>query len=352
MKKIFIIISLLLICCGCDFNINKPNTQKNLEVTTTLNKIDNKTVDSLYFENEGQNYKDEYLFNSYEEFEKINNQYNLDLELTEKDFYENSYLLYFYLNDCSYDKDIKEIGYEENKLEIVYNVREVCGFCLEHYYGYLVKLPKLDSSNIEINIKENILKKEDCDPNVSYKPILYLYPTDDMNINVKLEKDNNIITSYPKYDNGWNVFVSKDGIIHYNNREYYALYWDEYNDNNVDFSTGFYVDSKSAIEFLEEKLDIIGLNNREANEFIMYWLPILEENKQSLVYFELTEEREKNNKLIIYPKPDSFLRINMHIKKIYGKIDIEEQKLDTFDRNGFTVVEWGGTIHKEDDYAR
>ena len=119
-------------------------------------------------------------------------------------------------------------------------------------------------------------------------------------------------------------------------------------DLDVDFSTGFYVNGNNAIKKLKEKLDYIGLNNREANEFIMYWLPILESNKHSLVYFELTDERESNNKLIINPKPDSILRINMHIKKIYDIMSIEDQKLEKFERTGFTVVEWAGTIHKED----
>ena len=83
----------------------------------------------------------------------------------------------------------------------------------------------------------------------------------------------------------------------------------------------------SEFNFLEEKLTLIGLNAKERNEFIMYWLPILENNGQSLVYFELTEERELNNKLIIEPTPDSLLRVNIHIKKVNKKINIKEQKL-------------------------
>lgn len=108
---------------------------------------------------------------------------------------------------------------------------------------------------------------------------------------------------------------------------------------------GFYVTKDSAIDFLEDKLSIIGLNDREKNEFIMYWLPILENNGKSLVYFELTSEREKSNKLIIEPKPDSLLRINMHIKKVSRKINIKEQNLVSFDRKGFVAVEWGGTMY-------
>ena len=179
------------------------------------------------------------------------------------------------------------------------------------------------------------------------KPILYLYPDKDMNVLVRLEKDNLLMTTYPKYNNGWDVYVLNDGSIYdEDGKYYYALYWDEENINKIDFSTGFYVEKDDSIKFLEDKLSYIGLNDRERNEFIMYWLPKLEDNGKSLVYFELTEERELNNKLIINPKPDSMLRISMHIKKVNKKISIKEQKLDTFVRRGFTVVEWGGTIHK------
>ena len=77
----------------------------------------------------------------------------------------------------------------------------------------------------------------------------------------------------------------------------------------------------------------------------MYWLPILEKNSQSLVYFEQTVERDSYNKLLISPQPDSVLRLAIHVKKVNNKVNIKEQKLNTFTRKGFTVVEWGGVIH-------
>ena len=126
---------------------------------------------------------------------------------------------------------------------------------------------------------------------------------------------------------------------------YYALYWDEKRYNEVDFHEGFYVEGKNAIKFLEEKLTYIGLNDKERNEFIMYWLPIMEKNGKNLIYFELTEEREANNKLMITPKPDSLLRVSIHIKKVNEKTNIKEQKLPTFKRTGFTAVEWGGMTY-------
>ena len=179
------------------------------------------------------------------------------------------------------------------------------------------------------------------------KPILYLYPEEDIDVKVKFGNEKVLKTTYPKYDKEWNVHVKSDGsIIDKNGRNYYALYWDEDNDLDEDFKNGFYVKSEDSIKFLEEKLNEIGLTEREANEFIMYWLPIMQENGNNLVRFEFTKEREKENKLIIEPKPDSMLRVGIIIKKVDKKVKIKEQKLEHFDRVGFSVVEWGGTIIK------
>ena len=178
------------------------------------------------------------------------------------------------------------------------------------------------------------------------KPILYLYPTEQTNVKVTFEHPEFLKTTYPKYKNSWDVTVDEDGTItDENGRNYYALYWDEEQVHKTNFKTGFYVTDKNAIKFLEEKLYEIGLTDREANEFIMYWLPKLEDNKKSLVYFELTKERDSYNKINIEPKPDSLLRLTIHIKKVKKETKIKEQKLTTFERNGFTAVEWGGVTY-------
>ncbi|MBQ6497763.1 MAG: hypothetical protein IJI58_03510 [Bacilli bacterium] len=192
--------------------------------------------------------------------------------------------------------------------------------------------------------KKGSAEKKECG-GIS-KPILYLYPEKDTNMDITFDDPGVLETTYPKYNNGWNIFVKPDGSIYdKKGKYYYALYWDEKKIHTVDFSEGFYVTSNNAIDFLEEKLSYIGLNNRERNEFIMYWLPILEKNKKSLVYFELTDERNSYSKINLNPKPDSLLRIVIHIKKVNKKTQIKEEKLTAFDRKGFTAVEWGGTTY-------
>lgn len=185
-------------------------------------------------------------------------------------------------------------------------------------------------------------------PNMTWdKPILYLYPEKEKKVTVTFEHPENLLTTYPKYETKWKVTATPEGNLYDESGQYYyALYWDEKNTTPEAFKEGFYVTKDNAIEFLETTLTQIGLTRREQNEFIMYWLPILEENGQSIVSYTLTEERQKENKLIITPKPDSLLRVAINIKKVDKKVKIKEQKLPHFTRTGFTAVEWGGSIYE------
>lgn len=178
------------------------------------------------------------------------------------------------------------------------------------------------------------------------KPVLYLYPEKETKVTVTFENSDKLTTTYPKYNKAWTVTAKPNGDLYdENGKYYYGLYWEEEPNHDITFDEGFYVTKDNAIEFLETKTKEIGLSDREANEFIMYWLPILEKNGQSLVYFELTEERDNNSKINISPKPDAILRMAIHVKKVNKSVNIKEQKLTSFARKGFTVVEWGGVIH-------
>ena len=121
------------------------------------------------------------------------------------------------------------------------------------------------------------------------KPVIYLYPTKETEINVKLPNSNRLTTSYPKYpEEGWRVLARPDGrlIDLTTNRELYCLYYEANNNKDEDiYKDGFVVKGEDIAGFLEEKLEILGLNEREAEEFIIYWLPILEKNKYNYIFF-------------------------------------------------------------------
>ena len=94
---------------------------------------------------------------------------------------------------------------------------------------------------------------------------------------------------------------------------------------------------------LEEKLELLGLNYKEAEEFIVYWLPKLESNKYNYIRFASAEEIERNMPLEVSGSPDSIIRIMMTYKGLNRPIEVKEQEIIRPERNGFVVVEWGGT---------
>ena len=219
----------------------------------------------------------------------------------------------------------------------------------EGYY-FVVEYDDEYATGVELyfNPKTNEIKRYEVEEVGGYaKPVLYLYPQEKTNVTINFEKEDNLTTTYPKFKEEWKVTACPNGNLYdKEGKYYYGLYWEESSNHKVDFTEGFYVSKDNAIEFLEEKLSIIGLNDKERNEFIMYWLPILEKNEHNLVYFELTEERENFNKIEISPKPDSLLRVAIHVKKINKKQTIKEQELKPFKRTGFVAVEWGGIAYK------
>ena len=176
------------------------------------------------------------------------------------------------------------------------------------------------------------------------KPVIYLYPTSEQSVSVKLDYNGELTCTYPEYKDGWNVIAEPDGTLTNigDKRKYSYLYWEGISKNQWDMSKGFVVKGEDTEEFLQEKLEYMGLTPREYNEFIVYWLPIMQENKYNLITFA-GEEYENLAKLNITPKPDSILRVMMLFKSLDKPIEIEEQEIKSFERKGFTVIEWGGT---------
>jgi hypothetical protein len=193
--------------------------------------------------------------------------------------------------------------------------------------------------------KSDANEKSSTDEILDAKPVIYLYPKEKTDINVKLDYKGEITCLYPKYnkDNIWEVTAYPDGKIinKLDNKEYSYLYWEGSSENNYDFSKGFVVKGDDTAEFLQEKLEYLGLNSRESDDFITYWLPKMNKNKYNLISFQKEEYTDKA-KLNISPAPDSMLRVFMAFKPLDNEITIPKQELEKFDRKAFSVVEWGG----------
>ena len=177
------------------------------------------------------------------------------------------------------------------------------------------------------------------------KPVIYLYPEKETDVHVELElTESELSTTYPKYNDGWDVTAYPDGSLvnKADGSHHRYLFWDSKNcRTRYAYSKGFCVAGEDTESFLKEKLTYMGLTEEEMNEFIVYWLPRMEHNKYNLITFQ-GDTYTDTAKLSITPKPDSVLRIFMAYVPLDKAVSIEPQQLDTFERKGFTVVEWGG----------
>lgn len=178
------------------------------------------------------------------------------------------------------------------------------------------------------------------------KPVIYLYPKSTLEVSVNLGYPDKLTAFYPNYNDGWEVLARPDGTLTdlKTNRELYSLYWEGEDGDFEMANEGFVVKGTDIAEFLEEKLAVLGLNARESEEFIIYWLPQLQENEYNYIRFASMEEINDYMPLNVDPQPDTVIRILMLYKPLDTAIEVNEQQLGpTPSRDGFTLVEWGGS---------
>ena len=176
------------------------------------------------------------------------------------------------------------------------------------------------------------------------KPVIYLYPEAELEVTVSLDYDGELTCVYPALDEdgAWTVTAAPDGTLtDGSGQTYNYLYWEGTSDIAYDFSEGFCVPGADTAAFLEDALAQLGLTRREANEFIVYWLPRMEPNPYNLISFQGTAFTD-HAVLTITPEPDTLLRVFMAWQPLDAPVEIPAQELSAPERTGFTVVEWGG----------
>ncbi len=178
------------------------------------------------------------------------------------------------------------------------------------------------------------------------KPVIYLYPKNETRVTVAFDHPESVelLHTYPEYEeDGWCVTALPDGTLFdcATGQEFYALYWEGSTPDVFDLSTGFVVEGSKTIAFLEEKLSELGLRRREANEFIVYWLPILEKNPYNFIHFA-QESWVRSASLVVTPQPDTQVRFLMLHAPLKASIAVPPQRLVSPERKGFVLVEWGG----------
>lgn len=176
-----------------------------------------------------------------------------------------------------------------------------------------------------------------------YKPVIYLYPTKKTNVFVNLDFDGIFTCTYPRINDGWKVSAEPDGTLTAENgRKYGYLFWEGDTKVPMEFNEGFCVAGKDTEAFLVDKLSYMGLNDKEINDFIVFWLPRMQDNTYNVISFQ-TDNYLQAAQLQVSPQPDTMIRVFMAWKRADYFVNIQAQKLEKIQRKGFALVEWGGT---------
>jgi len=235
-------------------------------------------------------------------------------------------------------------GYEMfNNTGVIYTFDSISVKKIGEYLGFEIYEEEIDGADSKfIKTETGYLHYIKLDGIVK-KPNIYLYPLSELKIDVNLDFKGEILFSYPKYNNGWKIIANEKGEIKNiaDNKTYSYLFWEGMYKKNWNINEGFVVKGSDTANFLQEKLEYMGLIPKEYNEFIVYWLPLMENNKFNYISF-VNEEYSKEIVLNVNPKPDKIIRVFMVFKELETQINVKEPKLVKNERKGFTVVEWGG----------
>ena len=174
------------------------------------------------------------------------------------------------------------------------------------------------------------------------KPVIYAYGYDTIDVTLDFDENTELTCAYPAYNGHWHFNMSSDKFLD-SDRTYDYLYYEAVTTDDFDLSHGFCVKREDTIAFLEDSLRMMGLNDRESNDFITYWLPDLMKHKYNVISFQ-SKKFEEFVGLTVNPMPDSMIRVYMVWKGVDEPVEVEPQTIEcTMPRQGKTIVEWGGT---------
>jgi hypothetical protein len=199
---------------------------------------------------------------------------------------------------------------------------------------------------IDVNFQSSLY------PVIMDKPVIYCYPKEKTSIHIDLGLKGNMLFTYPLYKNGWDFVAEPNGTITTNEKQFKYLFWEgETNINyaSTKFNEGSIVENVNLLMFLETSLTQMGMNSNEQQDFITYWFPLMQKNEKNYIHFVFNEDYNEYASMNIFPKPDNSLRVYMLWCDAGNEKNpsLQKQEIPSLKREGFTLVEWGGSMLSE-----
>lgn len=177
------------------------------------------------------------------------------------------------------------------------------------------------------------------------KPNIYLYPEEQIDIVVSFEHPELLTTVIPDYSGNWSVEAAPDGTLQAEDGNEYSYLFYESETQPFFFGNkeGWLIKADERAERYTEILTEYGFNEKEIADFVEFWVDKLPEGVDYMMYPNDTEIIDRAMPVSFSTEPDSIFRIWFTFEA-YDDQEVPEPEVEEFNRDGFTVVEWGGVI--------
>jgi hypothetical protein len=185
------------------------------------------------------------------------------------------------------------------------------------------------------------------------KPAIYLYPTEKTKVNVTVKPDGYLTYTDPLYPaNGWSVTADTDGTLTSGGKTYPYLYYEsKIRDAALTKPTkGYVVPFKGLPALFDDVMPKLGLSAKETDEFKAYWEGKLPEANYYFVGVMEEKAIDAIEPLTIQPAPDTVIRARLYFEALDKKRTVTAPKLQTPERKGFVVSEWGGLVKTDKNH--
>ena len=175
----------------------------------------------------------------------------------------------------------------------------------------------------------------------AFKPNIYLYPeeTTELDVAIVFPHGGRVIASDPEYGDGWHVTVEPNGII---DGRYEFLFYESLQPDYGQYEAGWVVTQEQLESFFRNNMALTAFNQKEIDDFIEYWIPLLTEYPYYAIYPQYKDELEEMARLRFSTQPASLIRLIYSVRGLKtDNLSLQEPVIPPFSREGFTVAEWG-----------
>lgn len=176
---------------------------------------------------------------------------------------------------------------------------------------------------------------------VVYKPNLYLHPTKEINIYVKLlfPMGGQLLEAIPEYNQGWNVTADTNGLI---NNTYRFLFYEYQVPDKHQIKSGWVIPKNNLKTFFENNMEAAGFDEIEIKDFIDYWIPLLNDYNYYEIYPQYKSTLDLMSEIDFSIEPDNFYRLQYMIRgNKDNNITLMAPQTESAKKEGFYAMEWG-----------